>query len=33
MRNSKDGYHLTIDGYKHLARAVFAEVQQVRNAG
>ena len=25
-----DGYHLTIDGYKRLARTVFAEVQQVR---
>lgn len=25
-----DGYHLTIDGYKRLARAVFAEVQKVR---
>ena len=24
-----DGYHLTIDGYKRLARAVFAEVQDV----
>ena len=28
-----DGYHLTIDGYKRLARAVFAEVQQVKAGG
>ena len=28
-----DGYHLTIDGYKRLARAVFAEVQEVKATG
>ena len=29
----RDGYHLTIDGYKRLARAVFAEVQEVKATG
>ncbi len=33
MRNTKDGYHLTIDGYKYLAKAVFADLEQVRAAG
>ena len=28
-----DGYHLTIDGYKRLARAVFSDVEKVRAAG
>jgi hypothetical protein len=29
MRN-KDGYHLTIDGYKYLARAALTSVEQAR---
>jgi hypothetical protein len=32
MRN-KDGYHLTIEGYKRLARAVFGDVESLRNGG
>jgi hypothetical protein len=32
MRN-KDGYHLTIEGYKRLARAVFGDVEQLRKGG
>jgi hypothetical protein len=29
----KDGYHLTVDGYKRLARAVQAEVDKIRAGG